>query len=226
MQLSLDLVPRSRSAQSKATAGRGRGGARKGAGRPRLPESESHRARPPVSPQVPQHLTLRMAEHVWNLRAERCFGPIRRAIGAVQREGFRVVHYTVQGNHLHLVVEAQDRAALVFGLRSLTVRIGRALNRVMQRRGRVLDGRPHVRALRTPTEVKNVLRYVLLNRSHHLPDAPWLDECSTAPWFDDWAALEVSRPPSGPPPPERVDRPARTWLLSVGYRRGRRARRR
>ena len=198
----------------------GRGGARVGAGRPRRTGSESHRRRPEVSPEVPQHVTLRVAQHVWNLRAERCFGPIRRALSGVQRADFRVVHYSVQGNHLHLLIEAGDRAALTFGLRGLTVRVARALNRVMGRTGKVLVGRAHVRALRTPTEVKNALRYVLLNHNQHV-GGDTVDPCSTAPWFHDWSALDVLPPRPGPWPPERVDRAPRTWLLASGYRRGR-----
>lgn len=216
MQLSLPLPPAS-------PVRRGRGGARPGAGRPRLQDSESHRRRAPVSPRVPQHVTMRMAEHVWNLRAQRCFEPLRRVLGAVQRPGFRVVHYSVQGNHLHLLVEADDHAAFGSGLRSLAIRVARALNRVMGRRGRVLGGRTHARPLHTPTEVKRALRYVLLNRNHHVPDAVEADECSTAPWFRDWAALEEESPAAaraGPRFPCVAVAP-KTWLLSVGYRRGR-----
>lgn len=111
-------------------------------------------------------------------------------MGAQRAAAFRVVHYSVQGNHLHLVVEADDHASFVFGLRSLTVRLARSLNRVMGRQGRVLAGRTHARALRTPTEVRNVLRYVLLNRARHLGGEPIVDECSTGPWFADWHSLK------------------------------------
>ena len=212
-QLALRLSPKPRG---------GRGGARKGAGRPAIVGSESHRRRTRVSPDVPLHVTLRVAEGVWNLRAERCFAPIRRALAGAQRAAaFRVVHYSVQGNHLHLVVEADDHASFVFGLRSLTVRLARSLNRVMGRKGRVLAGRTHARALRTPTEVRNVLRYVLLNRTRHLGGEPIVDECSTGPWFADWHSLKGPVPRAGPPAPERVDSVPKTWLLRVGYRRAR-----
>ncbi len=199
-----------------------------GAGRPELRGSESHRRRVPVSPSVPLHVTLRMAKHVWNLRAQRCFVPIRRALAAVQRPGFRLVQYSVQGNHVHLLVEADAHGAFVSGIRSLSIRVARALNRVMGRRGRVLGSRTHARPLRTPTEVKNALRYVLLNRTHHVADATQADECSTAPWFRDWAALEEEAPPlaRAGPPLECVAVSPRTWLLRVGWRHGRARRRR
>ncbi len=218
MQLPLPLT--------SASPSSGRGGARPGAGRPRKQGSESHRRRPTVSAAIPQHVSLRVAAGVWNLRADRCFRPVRRALAAAQRPAFRIVHYSVQGNHVHLLVEAADRGALSTGLRSIAVGLAKALQRVMGRRGRVLASRTHARPLHTPTEVKNALRYVLLNHARHFPEGYtrglWVDECSTAPWFADWAALGVSQPRArSRPPAERVDAPPRSWLLSAGYRRGR-----
>ena len=195
------------------------GGPRPGAGRPRLPRSESHRRRPPVSPTTPHHLTLRVARGVWNLRAQRCFRPLCAVLAAMQRDSFRVVHYSVQGNHLHLIVEAADRAALVYAVRGLAVRVARALNRVMGRKGPVLGRRTHTRALTSPSQVRNAVRYVLQNRAHHFPTDDYLDPCSSAPWFADWASLGVSRPRTlrGPDPPPCVAARPRTWLLRAGY---------
>ncbi|MBK7396213.1 MAG: hypothetical protein IPJ34_07920 [Myxococcales bacterium] len=135
------------------------------------------------------------------------------------QRGFRVVHYSIQGNHVHLVVEVEGHRAFTTGLRALAAHVTHALHRVMGRGGRVLASRTHARALRTPTEVRNVLRYVLRNRTHHIPADVALDPFSTAPFFDDWASLDLH-----PPPPhtgrgrERADAPPRTWLLCGGYR--------
>ncbi|MBK7401378.1 MAG: hypothetical protein IPJ34_35270 [Myxococcales bacterium] len=176
------------------------GGARVGAGRPRKKGSESHRRRPCAVAGQPQHVTFRVAKGVWNLRAERCFRLLRAAFVAVRRHGFRVVHYSVQGNHAHLVVEVANHRAFAAGLRALSAHVTHALHRVMGRGGRVLAGRIHARALRTPSEVRTALRYVLRNRTHHLPAEVHLDECSTAPWFGDWAALGLAAPRAGRAP--------------------------
>lgn len=110
-----------------------------------------------------------MRQGVWNLRSQRCFGPIGAALRAVRRRvGFRVVHFSVQGNHMHLVTEADDRRAMTQGLRGLLIRIAKRLNRVMRSRGRVFADRFHERVLRTPTETRNVLRYVLGNHARHM----------------------------------------------------------
>ena len=199
-----------------------RGGPRKGAGRPSKPGSISHRRRPSFAAECPLHVTLRFAEHVWNLRAQRCLRPIDRALRALlSPSSARVTHFSVQGNHVHLVVEAEDRAALTRAMRSLTIRIARRLNRVMGRRGRVLAQRYHARALRSPTEVRNVIRYVLANHARHVPGAPLADPWSSAPAFAEWvqlglpaASVRYALPGVDPP----VSAP-RTWLVRTGWHR-------
>ncbi|MBI2392944.1 MAG: hypothetical protein HYV09_25390 [Deltaproteobacteria bacterium] len=128
-----------------------------------------HVRRPAVDARRPHHVTVRMRRGVWNLRSQRCFRPVAEALRAVRgREGFRVVHFSVQGNHLHLVTEAESRRSMTLGMRALLIRIARQLNRVMQRRGPVLADRFHERILSTPTEVRNVVRYVIGNHASHL----------------------------------------------------------
>ena len=71
-------------------------------------------------------------------------------------------------------------------------RLARAANRVFGRSGPVLDGRYHARVLRTPSEVRNALAYVLLNVRKHFRQrrgiAPpvQMDEASSGRWFDGW----------------------------------------
>jgi REP element-mobilizing transposase RayT len=86
---------------------------------------------------------------------------------ASERFGFRVVHYSVMGNHVHLLVEANDRRSLGRGMQGLGVRIAKSLNRVMGRHGSVLRDRYHAHILRTPKETKHARHYLLTNAQHH-----------------------------------------------------------
>lgn len=109
-----------------------------------------------------------MRKGAWNLRSQRCFQPIVRALRKVHLRGdFRVVHFSVMGNHLHLVVEANNRRAMTNGMRALLIRIAKRLNAVMGRRGRLYQDRFHERILRSRTAVQNVVRYVLENHRKH-----------------------------------------------------------
>ena len=148
----------------------GWGGPRKGAGR--KPRGErpgvSHATRGALAARFPVHVTLRVLPHVWNLRSRRSFRVIARAFAAGgDRFGMRLCEYSIQGNHLHLLVEAADQRALSRGMQGLSIRLARGLNALMGRQGKVLADRFHARILRSPTEVKRVLAYVRDNRDIH-----------------------------------------------------------
>ncbi len=128
----------------------------------------SHLRRPSLNRHLPVHITLRVRPQVWNLRTRRCFRFIERAFGVgCDRFGFRLVHFSVQRNHFHLVCEGNDRRALSRGLQGIAIRLAKGLNAVMGRKGRVFADRYHEHVLRTPSEVKHAVHYVLHNASHH-----------------------------------------------------------
>jgi REP-associated tyrosine transposase len=109
-----------------------------------------------------------MRHGVFGLRSRRCFTVLARAFWAGgDKFGMRLVHYSVQGNHMHLLVEARGKQALARGMKGLGVRVARGLNRVMQRRGRVVGDRYHARILKSPTEVRRVRAYLVGNAQKH-----------------------------------------------------------
>jgi REP element-mobilizing transposase RayT len=171
-------------------------------------------------------VTLRVRPDVPSLRGGAFVQEFRRSLAeASERGDFRVAHYSLQGDHAHLIVEAHGKEALARGMMSIGARLARAVNRVGQRSGPVLDGRYHHRSLRSPREVRRALAYVLLNARRHLAKSRGvsrsatvhLDGASSARWFDGWRPEAGSRPPEVRGEPE-VAR-ARTWLLQVGWRR-------
>jgi REP element-mobilizing transposase RayT len=184
--------------------------------------STPHRARPAHYHGNPVHVTLRARRRAPFLRAERPFRALREAIGRASRGDFRVVHYSVQPDHVHLIVEAHDRRSLSSGVRGLAIRLARQLNRAVRRNGGLWGDRWNGRALRTPREVRNALVYVIANFRKHVHDATEpVDACSSAPWFDGYVdvpeqLLVALRLAAGVDPPVRE---ARTWLGSVGWRR-------
>lgn len=177
------------------------GGARDGAGRPRSSRRVSHGARARVSRHVPLHVTLRLVAGLPNLRSRRAFRVVREALGAARAGKARACQYSVQSNHLHLVMEASDKAALSRGMQGLSIRLAKRLNRLFRRRGRVFADRFHVRSLKTPLEVRRALAYVLNNyRRHADARGPFLplsfrDPCSSAAWFDGWDPEWIHPPP-------------------------------
>jgi len=148
----------------------GWGGRRKGAGRKKkTPRTRMPHLRRERLSHLPVHVTLRVRPHVWNLRSRRCFRAIafRAFHVARDRHGMRLCHFGVEGNHLHLIVEAINAVARSKGMHAITIRMARALNGVMKRRGSVFADRYHAHVLRTPTEVRNAVRYALSNHAVH-----------------------------------------------------------
>lgn len=135
----------------------------------------------------------------------------------------RLTNYSVQGNHVHLIVEACGEAALSRGMQGLGIRIAKAVNRVHARRGPVFEQRYYARPLTTRLQVRCALVYVLFNDRHHLAARGrtlphwWLDRCSSAHEFQGFVT-EPDLPPR--PPPEYVTTvPPVGYLLRIGWQR-------
>ena len=186
---------------------RHRGGRRKGAGRkpkdPAAPKRVSHKKRPAVCERHPLHVILRALHGLPTFRRGDVVREFQKAVAAVNlRADFRVVHWSVQGTHLHLLVEAESSLVLSRGMQALAIRLARAFNRAVGRKGRVFDDHYFSRPLTTPTEARNALVYVLDN--HVLHAAPGGSGLSS-PGLDPFSSVACG-----------VDAP-RTWLLRCGW---------
>jgi REP element-mobilizing transposase RayT len=186
---------------------------------------------------VPVHVTLRVVRGVRFLRGFKVYPVVRRAlVAASARFGARIVHFSVQGDHIHLLVEARDRGCLARAMKGFEVRVARRLNALMGRRGRVFADRYHVHHLETPREARNALVYVLGNRAKHAgagergrtAESTWIDPFSSACYFGGWAARPGRMPardaPGHPLHDEEAQRgpvvaDAATWMLRAGWRR-------
>jgi REP element-mobilizing transposase RayT len=176
-----------------------------------------HAVREWLSGREPVLVTMRLRNGLPSLRGKEVYAALLALLAAAcDRFGLRIVHYSVQGNHLHLIVEAADAAALSRGMQGLTIRIAKTLNRVWQRTGGVFKDRDHARVLCTPREVRHALCYVLHNaKKHGLRLLDGLDRFASGAWFDGWKErftvrnLPVSTPVVA----------AATWLLRAGWRR-------
>jgi putative transposase len=208
------------------------GGRRRGAGRPASPgrSPTPHRARPEHKARHPVHVTLRSAFRP--LRSQHVLPTVRIALGRANRrdlERFRILHYSVQFDHIHLVVEASDKRALSSGVRSVAIRVARYVNELVGRKGALSSDRWFGRELTTPRQVRNVLMYVLANfRKHARSRVPaGVDPFSSGLEFDGWQGYSRragrSPPCSGraiPRGPNEYSETAEpgTWLAARGWR--------
>jgi len=213
----LELPMRSWGGRRRGT-GRKPNGARAGA---------SHLRRPELRARHPVHVTMRLRAGLPSLRHKSLARLVFSAFHAAKlRLGARLVHFSVQSNHLHLlhlIVEVDNRRVLSRAMQGLAIRLARRLNQRLTRRGRVFSDRFHARPLRTPLEVRRALIYVLHNHRHHHsgPSHPSYFDCmSSAAYFDGFAGPAPRWSPHDFVPAEEPPvAAATTWLLRVGWRR-------
>jgi REP element-mobilizing transposase RayT len=202
-----------------------RGGARAGAGRKRSKETwqdPKHEARPALDWRHPVHAILRTREDVPRLRQRCMFEAIRRSlVHYVGGEQFRVVHISIQHNHLHLITEAANEAALTEGMRSFAIRVAKAINRAWGREGKVFKFRYKAKQIRSREYARNAIAYVLNNWRRHREDfydlgsrRAVLDEYSSAVSFAGWTSGRFAIPTTHIPLPVS---PPRTSLLRTDW---------
>jgi REP element-mobilizing transposase RayT len=213
----------------KPRRGRAKGGRPKKGDR----ASERHKVRPKFGKHVPQHAIARTADDIGTLRRREMYKGIRSAlVTTFTRDDFRIVHVSIQGTHIHLLIEANDERALARGMQAFQISAAKHLNAAMsvrtgkRRRGTVFTDRYHARSIRTPRQARNALAYVLNNWRKHRENRArmsrehgWrLDPFSSAPTFKGWRDLDASTiawPTTYEPLP--VWEP-KTWLLREGWK--------
>ena len=207
----------------------GRRGVRRDVGRlrPSTRRRCAHRTRPRVSRDEPQHVTLRLRREVGYLRSDRARRAVYRSLArGCERFGARAIYFSLQADHVHLVVEAEDRRALTRAIKGISVRIARALNKIIGRRGAAFADRYHARGLTSPRQVRDALTHVLCDYRHHAAQVGrrisrwWIDPCSSGWYFAGWRGRD-GRAVSGAWSYDRSAprlAEAGTWLLRVGWR--------
>jgi REP element-mobilizing transposase RayT len=193
------------------------GGKRRGAGRKPAGERAGveHTTRPEFTPRDALLVTWRVVSGAPSLRRPSTFQRVVDCLTVARERGeLRLVHFSVQSNHVHAIVEASDRQALGRAMQGLGVRLARALNSAWSRVGRVFTDRFHSLVLSTPRAVRNALLYVLNNARKHGVRVEGLDPCSSAAAFDGWRERPTTLDRDRAPPVS----PAQTWLLRVGWR--------
>jgi REP element-mobilizing transposase RayT len=205
-------------------------------GRPKKPDAgASHQAREAFKPSEPVHVVLRVVDDVRGLRRRAIYHAIREAtlVAARNAEAFRIVHVSIQQTHVHMLVEAEGRAALAKGMQGFLISAAKQINRALVdehgkgRRGRVFSDRYFAEVIRVPRQARHVLAYVLNNWRKHREDrgklsSTWLvDPFSTGALFSGWTQLagrDVMWPIREGWLSMFVWLP-RTWLLAEGWRR-------
>jgi len=140
--------------------GRNHGGLREGSGRRRIrSKGVAHRGRESVKGHKPLHINFKFRT---NIRNKACLKILKRAIANSRSYGLKIIHFSMQSNHLHFIIEAESNEILTKGMRSLTITFAKGLNK-----GKVQIERYHLHVLKSLRETKNAVHYVLFNKQKH-----------------------------------------------------------
>ncbi len=144
------------------------GGSRKGAGCKKILKGmQTHIARPEISDKYPLHINVKIKKNLPNLRTKKLFTIVKKAIIRARVRGFRINHFAVLKNHIHLIAEGKDKEQMGKAMQALTLSLAKSINSTCRRTGKVFIDRYHLHILRTPIEVKNALKYVFKNAAKH-----------------------------------------------------------
>ena len=138
------------------------------AGRPAIHDRGiRHISRDPIKRLTALHLTIKIIRDKAGLKNKAMLKVLQQAIVKARGKGLAVIHYTLEFDHIHLLVESGDHQELGKAMQSLGVSLSMAINRLRKAKGRVFKTRYHLRKLKTPTEIKNVISYILNNTIKH-----------------------------------------------------------
>jgi putative transposase len=157
------------------------------------------------------------------IRSARVFGALRRAIRRASVDGFRVIHFSIQQDHGHFIVEGDEARRARGGMHGLAIRLALAVNRLLGRKGKVVGDRYRVRPLTTPRQMRASMVYVLLNYRKRLRAPPGIDPRGSGPHFSWWRRpprLDSADVASAAGAVGQVATVApMTWMAAVGWQR-------
>ncbi len=217
------------------------GGTRAGAGRKKhLGGEPNHVKRARVTSRTPVHVTVKLREGLPSLRHRKYLMKFADAVRGAKKFGLRVSEFSIQKDHIHFLAEADGNISLSRGMQSLKIRLAKAIKNIIAEKSSapIFRGRYHAHILKTPTEVRRALAYVLQNTAKHsrgsnlnqTPIALLQDPFSSLHSFEKPVQLfgvcaktrearsyfEGGKPRTQKGLPDFLTKP-RTWLLTTGW---------
>lgn len=113
------------------------------------------------------HLTIKVRENKADIQNKRILKALHYAIRRARLKGLKIVHYTLEYNHVHLLVESVDNKILHKGMQAFGITIAKAINKIKRTKGAVYKNRYHLRVIDSPRQLKNVLHYIFSNGVKH-----------------------------------------------------------
>ena len=146
-----------------------------------------------VAKRWPVHVVIRLRPEIPSLRCASGWNAVRGALATqLRRHDFRICHLSVQRTHVHLLVEVDNAKALSSGMGGFQIALAKRIHAWLGTRGEVFSDRYFATSLRSPTQIRNTLSYILNNWRKHGEDRAErsigaLDPYSSAGMLEEWS---------------------------------------
>jgi hypothetical protein len=162
----------------------------KNAGRPAIRDKGiRHTRREEIIAPRPLHLTIKLIRA--DVQNKSILKGLRHAILRARLQGLRIIHYSLEHDHVHLYAEASDNKTLAKGMKALGGSLVKKIHRHLGTSGSFYKTRYHLRILRSAMEVKHVLNYILKNGIKHKRTSLVIDPYNSALVIHDFKIIGV-----------------------------------
>ena len=130
------------------------------------------------------HMTVRRRDGLPSFRQQRIGKLLLEILDDKNDDRFHIVEFSIQSNHIHLVVEADDRKTVIRKMQGFMIAFAKRVNRILGRSGKVWADRYFARDVTSSRDMHNVLSYVFGNAKRHraIPDAPGVVDVYSTTW--------------------------------------------
>ena len=164
----------------------------KNAGRPAIHDKGiRHRKREEIKRARPLHLTIKLNRA--QMQNKMILKHLKHSIKRGRLKGLRIIHFSLQNDHVHLYAESESNLILTQGMKALGVSFAKRINKHFKTKGQVYKTRFHLRVLRSASEAKNVINYILKNGVKHNRTKSFIDSYSSWVVLHDFKLIGLGR---------------------------------
>lgn len=148
-----------------------------------------HTPREVISKPSPLHLTVKLKRA--DIQNKVVLRILKHAIYRSRLQGVRVVHFSLEHDHVHLYVECGNNFVLGKAMKAFGVTFVRGINKFKRSKGQLYKYRYHLRILKSAREVKNVINYILKNGIKHGRTLKVINPYNSALVLHDFGLLKI-----------------------------------
>jgi REP element-mobilizing transposase RayT len=140
-----------------------------------------HISREDIKKPTSLHLTIKVRENKADIKNKQILKALHHSIKRARMKRLKIVHYTLEYNHIHLLVEAEIKQLVHQGMQAFGISLAKKINTIKRLKGTVYKHRYHLRKINSPRDLKNVLHYIFNNGIHHKRTSNVLDSYNSLP---------------------------------------------